>query len=219
MENLKCLSKRVSKFFLQTFSNIEYFRQIVETSPERRTYYLKLNATIEKISQILHFGFVFITDIAVVAPFLIITIVNYTIYDQGDESFFLPFPTMYVFPCMYSTCYHALETISIFFHHFHSTNQSLPWNWEQPFGYVLALIIQAISTHCSLYCVTPVIAFMIGSCWLFGAFIEDIIRELDGLNDQIKSKKKPKNARNKMNKHFCKIVQLYSDVKQLRMIN
>lgn len=70
---------------------------IVETNAERILFYNKLNEKIERVSKILHFCFVYLTEIAVIVPYLIITIVKYTIYDQADESFYLPLPVLYVF--------------------------------------------------------------------------------------------------------------------------
>lgn len=87
----------------------------------------------------------------------------------------------------------------------------IPWDWREPFGYVLEFIAQAIEAYFTLYCVPPVIAFMIGSCWLFCAFIEDITSELHVLS----TKSKPNGSHNKMKTEFCNIIQLHSDVKQL----
>lgn len=52
---------------------------------------------------------------------------------------------------------------------------------------------------------------MIGSCWLFRAFIEDITSVLHVFDAE-----KIQNGNHTKNKErFCKIIQLYSDVKEL----
>lgn len=47
------------------------------------------------------------------------------------------------------------------------TNQRIPFDLNEPLRYLIALIAQALAALCILYCVAPVIAFMIGSCWMF----------------------------------------------------
>lgn len=59
--------------------------------------YIKLNERIERIFKLLHFLFVEMSIVGVVLPAALITIVNYFVYNLGDESWFLPCPAMYVY--------------------------------------------------------------------------------------------------------------------------
>lgn len=66
-----------------------------------RKKYIKLNAKIEFTNRIIHFGLVRITVLGVVLPAFFVTIVNYFYYDLGSDSFYLPFPVMWVpFHCV-----------------------------------------------------------------------------------------------------------------------
>lgn len=165
------------------------------------------------ISKMLHFCLVCLTEMAVVVPFLVLSIVNYTVYNQGGDSFYLPFQVMYVLstPCSLIIAVSRKFPLFFFLFTFNLTNQRIPWDWRAPFKYVIALIAQTIAKLCTLYCVAPVIAFVIGSCWLFCAFLEDITEELYGLRAERLSIAR----QNEMKGHFCKIMRLYSDVKQL----
>lgn len=58
--------------------------------------YIELNEKIERVSKILEFLLIKLTTAGAVLPSVIITIVDYFILDLGDESFFLPYPIMYV---------------------------------------------------------------------------------------------------------------------------
>lgn len=133
---------------------------------------------------------------AVVVPFLVLSIVNYTVYNQGGDSFYLPFQVMYVLstPCSLIIAVSRKFPLFFFLFTFNLT--------------VIALIAQTIAELCTLYCVAPVIAFMIGSCWLFCAFLEDITKELYGLRAERLSIAR----QNEMKGPFCKIMRLYSDV-------
>lgn len=56
--------------------------------------YKKLNGKIEFAHKIMHFGLVGLTVPGVVAPAVMVTMVNYFYYDLGTDSFYLPFPVM-----------------------------------------------------------------------------------------------------------------------------
>lgn len=131
------------------------------------------------------------------------------------------------FICHFQSCTYSTRTIQsehfhvkhilkelyflFVFNNFYLANQRIPWDWYEPLKYVVALISQVIGAICTLYCVAPVISYMIGSCWLFCAFIKDITSELHVLRAD-----RPSNGRqNERKKHLCKIIRLYSDVKEL----
>lgn len=65
-------------------------------STSNATMYAELSEKIELITKFMYFAVVKLTPIGVMVPALIITIVNYSVYDLGNESFFLPILVMYV---------------------------------------------------------------------------------------------------------------------------
>lgn len=52
-------------------------------------------AEIDKIAKLIYFALVYLTTPGICIPSLLISTINYFIYDLGDESFFLPFRVMY----------------------------------------------------------------------------------------------------------------------------
>lgn len=65
-------------------------------NPVSNTVYVKLNATIEFLTGILHFLVTRLSLIGICLPALLITLVNYFVSDLGEESFNLPFVVVYV---------------------------------------------------------------------------------------------------------------------------
>lgn len=65
-------------------------------STSNATMYAELNGKIEQMTELMYFAVVKLTPVGVMMPALIITIVNYYLYDLDDESFFLPLLVMYV---------------------------------------------------------------------------------------------------------------------------
>lgn len=61
-----------------------------------RWKYCNLINKIELLSEIYHFMVVKLTMPGVVLPAFLLTMINYFIYDLGNDSYFLPFPIVYV---------------------------------------------------------------------------------------------------------------------------
>lgn len=57
---------------------------------------MSMNAKIERMSKLLYMAYVELTLMSVVPPALLLTLVNYYIFDLDKESFYLPFRTVYV---------------------------------------------------------------------------------------------------------------------------
>lgn len=72
-----------------------------------------------------------------------------------------------------------------------------------------------VDLHATLFVlllsVATTVSFFIGSCQLFIAFVEDITNDLAILNIGGMSQR----SRDKMSKHFLKIIEIHSTVKQL----
>lgn len=52
---------------------------------------------IERMSELVHFALVKLSAPGCSLPALLTTAINYSIYDLGDESYYLAIPVMYVF--------------------------------------------------------------------------------------------------------------------------
>lgn len=59
-------------------------------NPISRAMYSKLNEKIERMSNLVYLLIIKLTVPGVIIPGLLITIVNYFVYDLGDDSYFLP---------------------------------------------------------------------------------------------------------------------------------
>lgn len=57
---------------------------------------MELNEKIERMSKLVYSIFVEASLVGLVIPPLLITLVNYFVYDLSEESYFLPTPVMYV---------------------------------------------------------------------------------------------------------------------------
>lgn len=61
-----------------------------------RVMYTELNEKLERMSKFVYTVFVEASLAGLIIPPLLITLVNYFIYDLSEESYFLPTPVMYV---------------------------------------------------------------------------------------------------------------------------
>lgn len=173
--------------------------------------YVKLNEHIEYGSEILYLIMVKISAPGCVVPHLLLTIVNYFIFDLDDESYVLPFPVMYV-PRQQFIFFHAWHwlTVKDKFRLF----SRLPFNWTTPFGYLVAYSILCVTVFCSYYCTYLVTCFLIGICWLSIKCVEDITNDLRALSFS----KGTKDSHQKLKRSLINIVQMHSDVKQLSLL-
>lgn len=56
----------------------------------------KLNRKVERMSKIIYFIILKLTPATALLPTFFLTVFNHFIYDSNDQSYFLPFPLMYV---------------------------------------------------------------------------------------------------------------------------
>lgn len=87
----------------------------------------------------------------------------------------------------------------------------LPFNWKTPLGYLIAQLAQTLAAYFTLVCLASVLCFLVGSCWLFITFIEDITQNLFVWNND---KTANRNHEDRL-KCYCNIIQSYVDVNQL----
>lgn len=102
----------------------------MEYKLEATATYIELSATIENISNFCSFVITKFLWVGVMVPLLLLSIVNYYVYD-GDESFYLPFPVLYVFRLVFLHfkmdfgCY-VSHSVNVIFQQFSSTFQGCP---------------------------------------------------------------------------------------------
>lgn len=89
----------------------------------------------------------------------------------------------------------------------------LPFSLKTPIGYGIALSIEIIAETATIYTVTSLLCLSIGSIWIIKSFVNNITNNLQ----QLKMDKKSTEFKNhsKLKRHFCEIVQDFSDAKQL----
>lgn len=63
--------------------------------------YTEMSLTIEKIARFCDFIIQKFLFIGMLLPIFLLSMANYFIYNQGAESFHLPFPVMYVFEIIF----------------------------------------------------------------------------------------------------------------------
>lgn len=90
-----------------------------------------------------------------------------------------------------------------------------PFNWKTPAGYVIAFAIQFAADMCVQTWLVPTLSFFIALCWVSVAFAKDIASDVNILNVGGTSEQRQSESI----EHFCKIVQLYGDARQLRHIS
>ena len=88
----------------------------------------------------------------------------------------------------------------------------LPFDWKTPFGYLVAWSLEFPANSAVYLAVIPFFSLIFVSTWFFIGTADDMTQELTGFNNDIKTS----NGRDheKMVRHFCRIVQHYTDAKQ-----
>lgn len=77
--------------------NNEIFYTLLEVNnPAFRAMATEMDERIELISKVLHFILTKLTVAGIHLPPIVLTAINYFIYDLKDDSYVLPFPLMYV---------------------------------------------------------------------------------------------------------------------------
>lgn len=90
--------------------------------------------------------------------------------------------------------------------------QRLPFDHKTPTRYILTVAAQAAGGIALLLCATVLIGFLIGSCWSFISFVDDIAIEMFSLRLDDTSNIA---QQREIKERFSHVMQLYVDVKQL----
>lgn len=86
-----------------------------------------------------------------------------------------------------------------------------PFNEKTPLGFLYQSIIFGIGSFSVLIIALSGLSLLLGSCWLFISFAEDIQNDLSALNIRRRSKQNSMLAK----QHLRDIVKAFSDVKEL----
>lgn len=57
----------------------------------------------------------------------------------------------------------------------------MPFDWQTPFGYLIAIIVDCNGVFCSAVCYIPVYSIYVGSCLIIAFLIDDIVTEVSDL--------------------------------------
>lgn len=87
----------------------------------------------------------------------------------------------------------------------------LPFNEQTPFGYLIALLYGFLTILSTVFCILPIVCFVIGSNLLITSFIKDITKnDFPILRDKISN-----GYHNELNAQFCGFMRNFSEIKQL----
>lgn len=170
--------------------------------------YIKLNENIEKMSKIADLIFVKLSFVGISSSALLITGINYFVYDLNEKAFYLPFPVMYV-------KYQGFKNIDFLqnwiFSHICIAFSRLPFNWRTPIGFAVALLGSYIAIYAVLLSIGPILSFFIGACWFIVVFAKDVTNDLSQFN----AAELRLLSHAELKKRFTLVIQQLSDVKQL----
>lgn len=148
-----------------------------------RKLYIKTDDKVAKWIKVFDFSLVRATPIFVVTPKLITSFILYYTTDIGREAFELPTPKWY------------------------------PFDWKNPMGYLVVVIMQYIVTLIILCGVMRLLIFQIETFLMVISMTKDIKYSLHSIN------KKAKANRTGIVKKFTDIIQFHSNAKQLSFLS
>lgn len=88
----------------------------------------------------------------------------------------------------------------------------LPFDWKNPFGYVMALVFVGVTAYCVFFSAVPTLGIAIGSSILANSAIDVAASDVNKLNEMTNQGKR---NHSDMLKHFCSIVEDISDIREL----
>lgn len=180
--------------------------------------YRKLNEKIEMMTKSIHFAMLKLTLTAGTIPPLLISMINYFIYDLNDEAFLNISLTYAQNIVLYFEakliCFGYIPQRKTLIDFRFKKHFRLPFNQKTPIGYLSLSLFNIIGMFCLIFTSVPILCLLIGSCWLFICFANDITNDLQWLSIGGTTKLKRRRMKEVMDR-LCKIVQIHSDLKQL----
>lgn len=163
--------------------------------------YHGLDVNIEKMSQLMHFAVVYVTTVGTVAFCSLMALINYFVFDLGTESY-----EDLLFMCVFTWQKSVWIEYFIVVYHFR-----VPFDWRTPYGYLFMLAMHAMNCVCTTNPCQATLSFLLGSIWALLTIVEDVTNDLDDFAFIDSSNlKRPQFIR-----HFCKVVEQFSNLKQL----
>lgn len=99
------------------------------------------------------------------------------------------------------------------FHLFCSFSRLFPFDWKTPLGYFMAWLSEVIGCYAACVAIIPVLSLIFALSWLFVTIANhDLIQDLVAFNIDVKASNGKDHG--ELMRHFCKIVQCHSDVKE-----
>lgn len=186
----------------------------MEYKPMSTMLYTELNEKIESASEWSLFILVKVVFVGTVLPLLYVCGVNFYVYNLGEDSFYMPWPMLWVRSWQMSKTRSKMIwiEITVFVGYF----CRLPFNWRTPLGYIITLAAEYTSINSAVFGFTPIISFFIGSGWFAIWIVKDITNDLSALKVKKASSNKQKRE---LKEKFCYIVRFYSDARELSVLH
>lgn len=133
--------------------------------------------------------------------------IRYYIFGMEENSFFTFIPSWFVFTVKRHVSMIKNQNIKRI-----SIKLRYPFDWKTPLGYLVVWLAQYAGAASMTIFILQFLNFVFGSCWLFNFIAEDITQDIAGFNFIVRTTSD--GDRTGLTKHFCNIVQIYSDVKE-----
>lgn len=190
-------------------------------NPVSKTIYTMANELVELCSKFICFGTAKVTPIFLVCPNAIVCYINYFVTDQGNDAFISLNPIWWAFFTTFFRCVSfwkkknrcSISFISIlkklYFELFKCNR--FPFDWKNPFGFMMANILQYVGTLATFIALGACLCFGIGTFILLLAIADDVKCEISSINQIHQTK----SNRLLMFERFAKLINFHTDVKKL----
>lgn len=166
--------------------------------------YSEARSKIERFCQLMHFILMRLSLNLTTMPAVIATYINYYVLGLGDGSF-QELPFMYENRCILWVN-ESNNNISFVFH------PRWPFNEKTPFGFLIQSIFQFAESFTWCILVHIALSLLLGSCWLFMCFSDDIKSDLSVFNMRQRSNVDSLHVK----RIVRKIIKVFSNVHELR---
>lgn len=167
-----------------------------------------MDEKLRKCFRFLNIAMVEVTPVAVTVPMFVAGIFAYHFTDLGNDAFVLPFPIWWA-KLKWSFKLFLQVLIDFFFF---LTIQRLPFDWQNPMGYSIAIALLYIFIFNAAFAAISLIVSAIGISFILISLTKDIANDLVAIN---KSARRIKRNPSQIVKQFVRFVQMHSHSMQL----